>query len=105
VIRNRRKIKAAINNARRFLEVIREHGSFDRHIWGFVGDRPIVNRFHSFFEIPSKTDVSEEMSRDLKRRGKFVGPTIFHSFMQEVGMVNDHLAHYFRKIASDGTSA
>jgi len=97
MIRNRRKIEAAINNAHRLLEVRAEFGSFDRYIWGFVGGKPIKNRLRSFEGMPSKTERSEAMTRDLKRRGfKFVGPTICYSFMQAVGMVNDHLVHCFR---------
>jgi len=97
MIRNRRKIEAAINNARRFLEVREEFGSFDRYVWGFVDGEPIKNHFRSFEEMPSKTELSERMSKDLKKRGfKFVGPTICYSFMQAVGMVNDHLVHCFR---------
>jgi DNA-3-methyladenine glycosylase I len=97
MIRNRRKIEATVNNARRLLEVREEFGSFDRYIWGFVDGKPIKNRFRSFKEMPSKTERSEAMTRDLKRRGfKFVGPTICYSFMQAVGMVNDHLVHCFR---------
>lgn len=97
MIRNRRKIEATINNARRLLEVREEFGSFDSYVWGFVDGEPIKNRLRSFEEMPSKTERSERMSRDLKRRGfKFVGPTICYSFMQAVGMVNDHLVHCFR---------
>lgn len=97
MIRNRRKIEAAINNARRLLEVREEYGSFDSYVWGFVDGEPIKNHFRSFEEMPSKTERSERMSRDLKRRGfKFVGPTICYSFMQAVGMVNDHLVTCFR---------
>lgn len=97
MIRNRMKIEATVNNARRFLGIQGEFGSFDRYIWGFVGGRPIMNRFSSFSEMPLKTKESEAMSRDLKRRGsKFAGPTICYSFMQAVGMVNDHLVHCFR---------
>jgi DNA-3-methyladenine glycosylase I len=97
MIRNRRKIEATINNARRLLKVRGEFGSFDRYIWGFVGGKPIKNRLRSFEGMPSKTERSEAMARDLKRRGfKFVGPTICYSFMQAVGMVNDHLVHCFR---------
>ena len=97
IIRNRRKIEAAINNARRLLEVVREFGSFDGYIWGFVDGKPIKNRLRSFDEMPSKTERSEAMAKDLKKRGfKFVGPTICYSFMQAMGMVNDHLVHCFR---------
>jgi DNA-3-methyladenine glycosylase I len=97
VIRNRRKIEAAVNNARRFLEVQEENGSFDEYIWRFVGGVPVRSGLRSFSEAPSKTPISEAMSKDLKRRGfKFVGPTICYSFMQAVGLVNDHLVHCFR---------
>ena len=97
IIRNRSKISATISNARAFMEIQDEFGSFDRYIWGFVGGKPIKNRFRSFEGMPSKTERSEVMTMNLKRRGfKFVGPTICYSFMQAVGMVNDHLVHCFR---------
>jgi len=97
ILRNKLKIRSAISNAQRFLDVQEEFGSFDRYIWGFVGGKPIKNRFTSFSEMPSKTDISEAMGKDLKKRGfKFVGPVICYSFMQAVGMVNDHLTHCFR---------
>ena len=97
MIRNRRKIEAAINKARRLLEISEEFGSFNEYVWGFVDGKPIDNRLRSFTDMPSKTELSETMSRDLKKRGfKFVGPTICYSFMQTVGMVNDHLVDCFR---------
>ena len=97
IIRNRRKIESAINNARRLLEVQREFGSFDAYVWGFVGGRPRVNRFTSFREMPAETEESRAMSADLKRRGfSFVGPTICYAYMQSVGMVNDHLVACYR---------
>ena len=97
ILRNRLKIRSAISNAQRFLDVQEEFGSFDRYIWGFVGGKPIKNGFTSFSEMPSKTWISEAMCKDLKKRGfKFVGPVICYSFMQAVGMVNDHLTHCFR---------
>jgi len=97
ILRNRLKIRSAISNAQRFLDVQEEFGSFDRYIWGFVGGKPIKNRFTSFSDMPSKTERSEAMGKDLKKRGfKFVGPVICYSFMQAVGMVNDHLTHCFR---------
>ena len=97
ILRNRLKIRSAISNAKRFLEVQEEFGSFDRYIWGFVGGKPVDNGLTSFSGMPAKTEVSEAMSRDLKRRGfKFVGPVICYSFMQAVGMVNDHLTSCFR---------
>lgn len=97
ILRNRLKIRSAISNAQRFLDVQEEFGSFDMYIWDFVGGKPIKNGFTSFSEIPSKTEISEAMGKDLKKRGfKFVGPVICYSFMQAVGMVNDHLTHCFR---------
>ena len=97
ILRNRLKIRSTISNAKRFLDVQAEFGSFDRYIWSFVGSEPIKNRFTSFSEMPSKTEISETMAKDLKKRGfKFVGPVICYSFMQAVGIVNDHLTHCFR---------
>ena len=97
VIRNRRKIESAVNNARRLLEVQREFGSFDAYVWGFVGGRPRVNHFTSFREMPAETEQSKAMSADLKRRGfSFVGPTICYAYMQSVGMANDHLVTCYR---------
>lgn len=97
IIRNRLKILGAINNARRFLEVQQEFGTFDRYIWGFVGGRPIQSRLRSFAEMPARTPLSDTISRDLKRRGfKFVGSTVIYSHMQATGMVNDHLVGCFR---------
>lgn len=97
VIRNRRKIESAVNNARRLLEVQGEFGSFDAYVWGFVGGRPRENRFTSFREMPAETEESRAMSADLKRRGfSFVGPTICYAYMQSVGMVNDHLVTCYR---------
>ena len=92
IIRNRLKIHAAITNARVFIEIQEEYGSFREFIWGFVGHTPIVNHFESMAEVPASTPLSEEISKDLKRRGmKFVGPTIIYAYMQSIGMVNDHL--------------
>ena len=97
IVRNRLKIAAAIANARGFLEVQREFGTFDAYIWGFVGGRPRINRWRRAGEVPARTPESEAMSRDLLRRGfTFVGPTICYAFMQAVGMVNDHLVDCFR---------
>jgi DNA-3-methyladenine glycosylase I len=97
IIRNRIKIGAAIDNARAFLAVQREFGSFDAYIWRFVGDKPKVNRRRSLKEIPARTRESDAMSKDLKRRGfRFVGSTICYAFMQAVGMVNDHTVRCFR---------
>jgi len=97
IIRNRLKIEAAINNARRFLEVQKEFGSFDRYIWGFVEGKPIRNRFRTLSELPSRTPLSDRISKDLKSRGfKFTGSTIVYAHMQATGMVNDHMVHCFR---------
>jgi DNA-3-methyladenine glycosylase I len=98
IIRNRLKIAAAIQNAAAFLKVQKEFGSFDRHIWSFVGGKPRRNSFRTHKEVPARTAESDAMSKDLSRRGfKFVGPTICYAFMQAVGMVNDHAAGCFRR--------
>lgn len=97
IIRNRLKIDSAINNAKQFLKIIDEFGSFDNYIWGFVNHKPIKNKFASFQEIPSSSIVSEKLSNDLKQRGfTFVGPTICYALMQAIGMVNDHTSECFR---------
>jgi DNA-3-methyladenine glycosylase I len=97
IIRNRAKIESAILNARLFLNVQQEFGSFDSYIWRFVGGQPVINHFATLVEVPSKTSQSDAMSKDLKQRGfKFVGSTICYAFMQAVGMVNDHLQDCFR---------
>lgn len=97
IVRNRRKIEAAITNAQAFLRVQEEFGSFDNYIWGFVDGRPIINRWQKPSDIPVTTPLAETISRDLKKRGfKFVGPTIVYSHMQATGMVNDHLVSCFR---------
>jgi DNA-3-methyladenine glycosylase I len=93
IVRNRLKIEAAIDNARAFLRVREEFGSFDAYLWGFVDNEPIVNAWRDLSEIPAETETSRRLSRDLKRRGfRFVGPTICYALMQAVGLVNDHLA-------------
>jgi DNA-3-methyladenine glycosylase I len=92
IIRNRAKITAAINNAGRFLEVRREHGTFAKYAWGFVGGRPKVNRWKRLTQLPAVTKEAEAWAADLKRRGfKFLGPTVVYAHMQATGMVNDHL--------------
>lgn len=97
IIRNLQKIKAAVNNAKRFIEIQKEYGSFDHYIWSFVDFQPIVNQFHSLKELPSKTELSDRISNDLKKRGfKFIGSTVVYSHMQATGMVNDHLVSCFR---------
>ena len=97
IIRNRLKIAAAVRNAKAFLAVQEEFGSFDRYIWRFVGGQPIINRHRSMKEVPARTRESDAMSHDLKQRGfTFVGSTICYAHMQATGMVNDHLATCFR---------
>ena len=97
IVRNRLKISATVQNARAFLAVQKEFGSFDAYIWQFVGGAPIVNSRSALGQMPARTDESDKMSRDLLKRGfKFVGPTICYAFMQAVGMVNDHLVTCFR---------
>ena len=91
IVRNRLKIEAAVNNARQFLKVQEEFGSFDAYIWRFVGKQPIVNRLRTLKDYPARTPVSNAISHDLKRRGfRFVGSTIVYAHMQATGMVNDH---------------
>ena len=97
IIRNRLKIDAAVSNARAFLEVAAEFGSFDNYIWRFVGAKPIENAWKEGQRLPAKTKESDAMSKDLKQRGfRFVGSTICYAFMQAVGMVNDHAITCFR---------
>jgi DNA-3-methyladenine glycosylase I len=97
IVRNRLKIASAFRNARAFLDIQQEFGSFDAYLWRFVGGRPIQNRWRSLQEIPAETGESRALSKDLIRRGcSFVGPTICYAFMQAVGMVNDHLVRCFR---------
>ncbi|MGB9475942.1 MAG: DNA-3-methyladenine glycosylase I [Candidatus Udaeobacter sp.] len=92
IVRNRLKIAATIENAKIFLSVRKEFGSFDAYLWSFVGGKPIQNRWRRMANVPARTAESDEMSRDLQRRGfKFVGSTICYALMQAVGMVNDHL--------------
>ena len=97
IVRNRLKIESAVNNARAFLRVRDEQGSFDAYIWRFVDGHPKQNRWRTLDAIPAETPESKSMSTDLKRRGfRFVGPTICYAFMQATGMVNDHLVDCFR---------
>jgi DNA-3-methyladenine glycosylase I len=92
IVRNRLKIASSVTNARAFLAVQRECGSFDRYVWAFVGGRPIRNRWQSLSAVPASTTESDALSQDLKRRGfRFVGTTITYAFMQATGLVNDHL--------------
>ncbi|MGV8150781.1 MAG: DNA-3-methyladenine glycosylase I [Candidatus Woesearchaeota archaeon] len=98
IIRNRLKILATINNAQKFIEIRKEFGSFDKYIWSFVNNKSIVNKFKTLKELPAKTELSDKISIDLKKRGfKFMGSTIVYAHMQATGMVNDHLTSCFRK--------
>jgi DNA-3-methyladenine glycosylase I len=97
LIRNLKKIEASINNAARFLEIQKEFGSFDKYIWGFTGGKPIVNKWRELKELPPRTDLSDEVSRDLKKRGfKFLGSTIIYAHLQATGIINDHLTDCFK---------
>ncbi len=97
IVRNRLKIAASIRNAKVFLEIRKEFGSFDAYIWAFVQDKPIDHAFKAISEVPPKDALSDMISKDLKKRGmSFVGSTIIYSFMQAVGMVNDHTTDCFR---------
>jgi DNA-3-methyladenine glycosylase I len=97
IVRNRLKILSSIGNARAFLDVQEEHGSFDRYLWGFVDGKPVVNRWTELAQIPASTPLSDRISKDLQQRGfRFVGSTIIYSHLQAVGVVNDHLVSCFR---------
>jgi len=97
IIRNRLKIEATINNARRFIEVQKEFGSFDKYLWQFVGYKPKLGKLKKMSDMPTRSLESDELSKDLKQRGfKFVGTIICYAFMQGIGMVNDHLVFCFR---------
>ena len=97
IIRNRMKIEACVNNAKRYLEVQKEFGSFNKYIWGFVNGKPVNNKFTELGQLPAKTELSDQISVDLKKRGfKFVGSTVIYAHMQATGMVNDHLVSCFR---------
>jgi DNA-3-methyladenine glycosylase I len=97
IVRNRLKVESAVKNARAFLEVQEEFGSFARYQWAFVDGKPIVNQRRALSDIPARSEVSDAYSKDLKRRGfSFVGSTIIYAHMQAVGMVNDHLVSCFR---------
>jgi DNA-3-methyladenine glycosylase I len=106
IVRNRAKVAAAVANARLFLEVRREFGSFSGYVWGFVNGAPILNRRRSPRDVPAQTQESRALSEDLLRRGfRFVGPTICYAFMQAVGMVNDHQVRCFRHRELDARRA
>jgi len=97
VIRNKLKIASAVKNAKAFIEIQREFGSFDKYLWAYIDEKPVMNGFASWKEVPAETELSQKISKDLKKRGfNFVGPTIMYAYMQSVGMVNDHLTTCFR---------
>ena len=97
IVRNRLKVESSVSNARAFLEVQADYGSFDQYIWQFVEGRPLQNRWKTLGEVPASTTLSDTMSKDLKKRGfRFVGSTICYAFMQATGMVNDHTTDCFR---------
>ena len=97
IIRNRLKVQAAVTNAKAFMAIQKEFGTFDRYIWGFVKGKPVINRWKTDRQIPAKTELAEAISADLRKRGfKFVGPTVVYAHMQATGMVNDHLVQCFR---------
>ena len=96
IIRNKLKINSAINNAKQFLKIQEEFGSFDNYLWGFIEHKPIKNNFKKLSDLPATTEISEKLSQDLKKRGfNFVGPTICYALMQAIGMVNDHTSQCF----------
>jgi DNA-3-methyladenine glycosylase I len=97
IIRNKLKIESAVRNARAFIEVRKEFGTFNKYIWGFVNNKPVVNTFRNIRELPARTELSDLISIELKKRGfNFVGSTIIYAHMQATGMVNDHLTSCFR---------
>jgi len=96
IIRNKLKINSAINNAKQFLKIQEEFGSFDKYLWGFVKNKPIKNKFKKLSDLPATSGISEKLSKDLKKRGfNFVGPTICYALMQATGLVNDHTSNCF----------
>lgn len=97
IIRNRLKINSAVNNAKQFLKIQKEFGSFDKYVWNFVNHKPILHNFTKLSDLPTSIPISEKMSKDLQNRGfNFVGPTICYAFMQAIGMVNDHTSNCFK---------
>jgi DNA-3-methyladenine glycosylase I len=97
IVRNRLKVKAAVTNAKAFIKVREEFGTFSKYIWGFLDGKPVQNRREAMKEVPAVTPLAEQISKDLKKRGfTFVGPTIIYAHMQATGMVNDHLTRCFR---------
>jgi DNA-3-methyladenine glycosylase I len=97
IIRNRRKIESAIGNAQAYLKMMERPASFSRWLWDWVDGEPVINRFKTLAEVPASTELSQEISKELKKRGfTFVGPTIVYAFLQAAGLVNDHLVDCFR---------
>jgi DNA-3-methyladenine glycosylase I len=97
IIRNKLKVKSAINNAKQFLKIQKEFGSFDKYLWAFVKNKPIKNNFKNLSDVPASTELSDQISKDLKKHGfSFVGTTIVYAYMQAVGIVNDHVKNCFR---------
>lgn len=97
IIRNKLKIRSAITNAQLFIEIQKEHGSFSKYIWNFVNHEPIINKFHNKKDVPATTELSDTISKALKKKGfKFVGSTVMYAFMQAIGMVNDHTTNCFK---------
>ena len=102
IVRNRLKIRASINNAREFIRIQKEFGSFDKYIWGFTNNEPVVNNWETMSEIPAVSPLAEKVSADLKVRGfKFLGPTIVYAHMQATGLINDHVTGCFRHNCSE----
>ena len=100
IIRNRRKIKASVQNARSFLAIQKEYGSFSEYLWGFVNHKPVINSWVSLEEVPAETELSRKISRDMKGRGfSFIGPVILYAHLQATGLINDHLTTCFRHMA------
>ena len=97
IIRNKRKIEASINNAKRFLEIQKEFGSFDKYIWSFVGNKVVKNHWNDIKEVPATSELSDKVSKDLKNRGfKFLGSTIIYAHLQATGLINDHIVGCFK---------
>ncbi|NLM74685.1 MAG: DNA-3-methyladenine glycosylase I [Clostridiaceae bacterium] len=97
IVRNRRKIEASLNNARRFIEIQKEFGSFNKYIWSFVDNKPVINHWMHISEVPANSGLSDRVSKDFKKRGfKFLGSTIVYSYLQATGIINDHLVSCFR---------
>ncbi len=97
IVRNRLKLESTVSNARAFLKVQQEFGSFDAYLWGFVSGQPVINRPHSMSDVPARTELSDRINKDLLKRGfRFVGSTIIYAYLQAVGVVNDHLMSCFR---------